>query len=127
MAVSLESANAGSPLELLRDVFAGADGSPTKTGWLLKKGEKRHNWSCRWFVLTATKLQYFDEHSVSAKLKGELDLAALAEIRRSTHPKAELFEIELQCRDEQLHNTETSEFKVASAQRSCSELPRRSA
>ena len=72
-----------------------------KSGWMLKKGEKRTNWSRRWFVLDhAGMLRYYESAEEGAELKGEIKLAAAAgctEIRPSTHPKAEPAEIEIAC------------------------------
>ena len=39
-----------------------------KQGWLRKKGEKRHNWKKRWFVLSLHQLTYHEQQG-SAVLK----------------------------------------------------------
>jgi hypothetical protein len=44
-----------------------------KSGWLFKKGDKRHNWKKRFFVLTDTTLSYYDDQT-QHKLKGHLSL-----------------------------------------------------
>src|SRR5690606_8171910 len=34
-----------------------------RSGYLLKKGGNRHNWKKRWFVLDATRIQYFENEA----------------------------------------------------------------
>ena len=73
-----------------------------RAGYMHKKGDKRTNWSRRWFVLDPAGLLKYFETANSAELKGEISLTpanGCVEIRPSTHPKAEPAEIEIEVAD----------------------------
>ena len=60
-----------------------------------KKGEKRHNWTRRWFELNDGRLVYSE--SMGGAVKGEVGMATATDVRPSTREGAEELEIQLVC------------------------------